>query len=105
MFLQGLVLGKTKTPTHLWRLARILKFLCKKFSYHTFNRLNNKGADETVQMCRLVCAFDVPSVVQQKWDLLTTRPILSHDVTPGSDIMPCNKIDIPLVVYRFSNFT
>ena len=27
---------------------------------------------------------------------------LSHDVVSGSDIMPCNKIDKPLVVYRFS---
>ena len=26
---------------------------------------------------------------------------LSHDVAFGSDIMPCNKIDKPLVVYRF----
>ena len=28
--------------------------------------------------------------------------ILSHDVTSGSDITPCNKMDKPLVVYRFS---
>ena len=28
--------------------------------------------------------------------------ILSHDVASGSEIMPCNKIDKPLVVYRFS---
>ena len=27
---------------------------------------------------------------------------LSHDVESGSDIMSCNKIDKPLVVYRFS---
>ena len=26
---------------------------------------------------------------------------LSYDVTSGSEIMPCNKIDNPLVVYRF----
>ena len=30
---------------------------------------------------------------------------LSHDAASGSDITPCNKIDIPLVVYRFSNVT
>ena len=30
---------------------------------------------------------------------------LSHDVTSGSDIKPCNKIDKPLVVYRFCNVT
>ena len=27
---------------------------------------------------------------------------LSHDVAAGSEIKPCNKIDKPLVVYRFS---
>ena len=27
---------------------------------------------------------------------------LSHDAASASDIMPCNKIDKPLVVYRFS---
>ena len=27
---------------------------------------------------------------------------LSYDVASGSEIMPCNKIDKPLVVYRFS---
>ena len=29
--------------------------------------------------------------------------ILSHDFASGSGIMPCNKIDKPLVVYRFRN--
>ena len=28
--------------------------------------------------------------------------ILSHEVTSGSDITPCNQIEKPLVVYRFS---
>ena len=27
--------------------------------------------------------------------------LLSHDVVSGGDITPCNKIDIPLVDYRF----
>ena len=30
------------------------------------------------------------------------KSILSYDVASGSEIMPCNKIDKPLVVYRFS---
>ena len=102
MCLQGLVLGKTKTPTHLQRLARIFNFVCKKFSYHTFKRLNNKGANETVQAGLCLCCSLSGST---KLGLLATRPILSHDVMPGSDITPCNKIDISLVVYRFSNFT
>ena len=28
--------------------------------------------------------------------------LLSYDVASGSEITPCNKIDKPLVVYRFS---
>ena len=28
--------------------------------------------------------------------------VLSYDVTPGNEIMPCNKIDKPLVVYRLT---
>ena len=27
---------------------------------------------------------------------------LSNDVASGSEITPCNKIDLPLVVYRFT---
>ena len=27
---------------------------------------------------------------------------LSHDVASGSEIIPCNKIDKPLVVYRLT---
>ena len=33
--------------------------------------------------------------IQLKWSL-------SHDVASGSEITPCNKMDKPLVVYRFS---
>ena len=29
-------------------------------------------------------------------------PVLSYDVASGSEITPCNKIDKPLVVYRFT---
>ena len=28
--------------------------------------------------------------------------LLSHDIASGSEITPCNKKDITLVVYRFS---
>ena len=33
---------------------------------------------------------------------LITRTPLSYDVASGSVIMSCNKIDKPLMVYRFS---
>ena len=34
-------------------------FVCSKFSCDTFQSANNKGADQTVWMHRLVCAFVV----------------------------------------------
>ena len=34
-----------------------------------------------------------------KWSM---KNVLSHDVVSWSNIRLCNKIDIPLVVYRFS---
>ena len=43
------------------------------FSYYTFQRTNNKGAEQTVHMHRLVCAFVVHNDMQQSlvfssWD-------------------------------------
>ena len=37
-----------------------------------------------------------------KNDPIIPYPFLSHDVASGSEITPCNKIDKPLVVYRFT---
>ena len=33
--------------------------------------------------------------------MVNIKQISSHDVVSGSDITPCNKIDKPLVVYKF----
>ena len=58
----------------LQRRARKLKFR-SKFRYDTFQKTNNKGADQTAHMCRLVCAFVVRKPL--KTDFLTSRPICS----------------------------
>ena len=34
--------------------------------------------------------------------MLKVYYLLSYDVASGSEITPCNKIDKPLVVYRFT---
>ena len=34
-------------------------FLCCKWNHNTFHEANDKGADQTVQMYRLICAFVV----------------------------------------------
>ena len=34
--------------------------------------------------------------------MLSTEYSLSYDVASGNEITPCNKIDKPLVVYRFT---
>ena len=36
------------------------------------------------------------------WKLSSHYMYLSYDVASGSEITPCNKIDKPLVVYRFT---
>ena len=56
--------------------------------------LQNQASSLAAQQPVLVCTQD-RSPTKQQIDL-------SHDVTPGSDITLCNKIDKPLVVYRFS---
>ena len=68
----------TNKIPQLHRLARKLKFTCSKFTYDTFHKANNKGADQTARMRRLVCACVVrkpPMTV-----FLATRPI-SKDIT------------------------
>ena len=48
----------TQSPK-LQRLARKLRFRCSKLRYGAFQRANNKGADQTARMRRLVCPFVV----------------------------------------------
>ena len=40
----------------------------------------------------------------EKWQIgfVTRKCLLSYDVASGREIMPCNKICKPLVVYRFT---
>ena len=59
-------------PAQLQRLARMLKFcVYSKFINYTFQRLNNKVADQTRHPRRLVCAF----VVEMQLRFLPARPI------------------------------
>ena len=44
-------------PVQLQRLAKIMKFALKEIDYYTVQKTNNKGADQTSQMRRLVCVF------------------------------------------------
>ena len=40
---------------------------------------------------------------KNQWSVLSKdKSNLSYDVASGSEITPCNKIDKPLVVYRFT---
>ena len=45
------------------------------------------------------------NVYLQRTTVRCRYTFLSHEVAPGSDITPCNKIDKPLVVYGFRNVT
>ena len=58
--------------------------------------------------CALIEAYDAFNIVEyfNKNVLNINKKIycyLSHDIAFVSDILPCNKIDKPLVVYRFCN--
>ena len=57
----------------LQRLARKLKFHYSKFTYDTFQKANNKGANQTAGMRRLVCACVVRK--PPKTGFLASRPI------------------------------
>ena len=46
---------------------------CSKFRYDAFRKANNKGADQTARMPRLVCTFDVCK--PPKIGFLTSRSI------------------------------
>ena len=54
-------------------------------------RLRNNKIIFTYELC-----------IELKLVLLKNDGILSYDVASLSEITPCNKIDKPLVVYRFS---
>ena len=50
----------------LQRLSRMLKFcVYQVFQLYTFQRVNNKEADQTAKMCRLVFTFIVGMLLHQ----------------------------------------
>ena len=46
-------------PARLHKLARVLKLCIEQVAYCTIYEANNKGADQTAQMRRLICTFVV----------------------------------------------
>ena len=72
--------GDSNQPVQLQILARKLKliFACSKFRYGTFQKANNKGADQSAQMRRLVCAFVARK--PRKTGFLASRPIWFYNV-------------------------
>ena len=43
--------------SQLQRIVGKMKYACRKFRYDTFQKANNKGADQSARGRRLVCAF------------------------------------------------
>ena len=52
--------------------------------------------------CDSFVKFHVKIIGEPNHDCVVSKSVLSYDLTSGSEIMPCNEIDKPLVVYRFS---
>ena len=64
---------QTSLPSYIDNLEN-LNFTSSKFTYETFQKkANNKGADRTEQMRRLICACVVR--MPPKTGFLVTRPI------------------------------
>ena len=57
-----------------------------------FDACEQQRCSRAAHVCNLISIFVIGSL----------DSILSYDVAFGSEITPCNKIDKPLVVYRFS---
>ena len=81
-FSNDMGLSKTKPVFGVSEKARLKplssateNFACTKFRYDTFQYANNKGADQSKQMRRLVCTFVVRK--PPKTGFLASRPILS----------------------------
>ena len=72
LFLGFLTKWVSNQSPQLQRLGRKFKFQLK-FMYDTFQKANNKGADQTALMRRLVCAC--VSRKPQKTGFLASRPI------------------------------
>ena len=56
-----------------------MNFTCSKFTYEPFQKPNNKGADQTAWMRRLVCTCVVRKPPETGF--LTSRPIFCLDMT------------------------
>ena len=87
--LRGLRPGKTNWPAQLQRLARVSwNFGFRKFRYHTTQAANNKGADQTAQMRRLICAFVVRIILWQKQVFWWRGSYSSHRLKAVSSLLP-----------------
>ena len=42
------------------------------------------------------------TIIDIYYSMILFYILVSYDVAPGSEIIPCNKVDKPLAVYRFS---
>ena len=79
-FFQIIVRFQTKREANqspqLQRLGRKSNFAFSKCRYDTFHKVNNKGADQSVRMRRLICTFVVHKLL--KTGFLAFRPIYAN---------------------------
>ena len=70
---------------------------------HVHNKaMSEKQTCETMKIYNEENRQIVPNQRLLQFCCFQTINILSYDIASGSEITPCNKIDKPLVVYRFS---
>ena len=52
-------------------------FAWSKFDYYTFQTVNNKGADQTARMLRMVCTFVVCTMPKKSFSRISAHAISS----------------------------
>ena len=67
------------------------------------NFLSHKYRKENILSGALYILYETIAFIFIVLEIHCCIMVLSHDVASGSDIMPCNKINKILVVYRFRN--
>ena len=83
-FLQGFSQSEFQTSIFGYRdKLENWNFTCRKFTYGTFQKANNKGADQTARMRRLVCACVVRKVPKTGHEAIKLEFILKLDWFPS----------------------
>ena len=91
---------QTSMPSYRGR-PEYWNFACSKWSHHAFQKAKNKGADQTAQLRRLVCAFIIR--LQQRQVFLLWGPYGTYQLRASGPLWFSGSV-LPLIHNSFSTF-